>query len=73
MAAEYGSGTFREGKYVLDKLNESGELSYDTMPKGGGADAETFGKKTETGTGTVATSTDWPAVSSTARHSAGTG
>jgi hypothetical protein len=39
---------------VLDKLKESGELSYDDMPKGGGVDASQFGKdpKTELETGT---------------------
>ena len=41
---------------VLDKLKESGELSYDDMPTGGGADASQFGKdpktELETGTGT---------------------
>ena len=33
---------------VLGKLEESGKYSYDDMPKGGGADAATFGKKADT-------------------------
>ena len=36
---------------VLGKMEESGAYSYDDMPRGGGADAATFGKKTDSGTG----------------------
>ena len=35
---------------VLGKMEESGAYSYDDMPQGGGADAATFGKKTDPGT-----------------------
>ena len=35
---------------VLGKMEESGAYSYDDMPRGGGADAATFGKKTDSGT-----------------------
>lgn len=36
---------------VLSKIEESGAYSSDDMPRGGGADAATFGEKTDSGTG----------------------